>query len=103
MVTTDGKVIGEHAGVHNFTVASARAGVATGSPLYVIQIKNDTRQVVVAGRTALLAHGSHQPGQSDFDGRTARAHAVAVKIRHKHQPARPRLSPLDRRSSGQLR
>ena len=48
MVTTDGKVIGEHAGVHNFTVGQRKGlGVATGSPLYVIQIKNDTRQVVV--------------------------------------------------------
>src|SRR3979411_2553039 len=48
MVTTDGKVIGEHAGVHNFTAGQRKGlGVATGSPLYVIQIKNDTRQVVV--------------------------------------------------------
>src|ERR1700684_1435095 len=48
MVTSDGKVIGEHAGVHNFTVGQRKGlGVATGSPLYVIQIKNDTRQVVV--------------------------------------------------------
>src|ERR1700688_651880 len=48
MVTTDGKVIGEHAGVHNFTVGQRKGlGVTTGSPLYVIQIRNDTRQVVV--------------------------------------------------------
>ena len=48
MVTSDGKVIGEHAGVHNFTVGQRKGlGIATGSPLYVIQIKNDTRQVVV--------------------------------------------------------
>src|SRR6202158_5230277 len=48
MVTTDGKVIGEHSGVHNFTVGQRKGlGVATGSPLYVIQIKNDTRQVMV--------------------------------------------------------
>src|ERR1019366_6182845 len=48
MVTSDGKVIGEHAGMHNFTVGQRKGlGVATGSPLYVIQINNDTRQVVV--------------------------------------------------------
>src|ERR1700690_2287295 len=48
MVTADGSVIGEHAGVHNFTVGQRKGlGVATGSPLYVIQINNDTRQVVV--------------------------------------------------------
>jgi tRNA-uridine 2-sulfurtransferase len=89
MVTTDGKVIGEHAGVHNFTVGQRKGlGVATGSPLYVIQIKNDTRQVVVGKDEELYS-------------RTLRAHRVnlistvelrepmrvSVKIRHKHQPA----------------
>ena len=89
MVTTDGKVIGEHQGVHNFTVGQRKGlGVATGSRLYVIQIKNDTRQVVV-GR------------DEELYSRTLRAHRVnlisthelrepmrvAVKIRHKHQPA----------------
>jgi tRNA-specific 2-thiouridylase len=89
MVTTDGKVIGEHAGVHNFTVGQRKGlGVATGSPLYVVQIKNDTRQVVVGKDEELYS-------------RTLRAHRVnlistaelrepmrvAVKIRHKHQPA----------------
>src|SRR5450755_1779132 len=89
MVTTDGKVIGEHAGVHNFTVGQRKGlGVATGSPLYVIQIKNDTRQVMVGkdeelySRTMLTRRVNlistvdlHEPRR------------VAVKIRHKHQPA----------------
>ena len=48
LVTTDGEVIGEHAGIHNFTVGQRKGlGVATGSPLYVIQISGDGRQVVV--------------------------------------------------------
>ena len=56
MVTTDGSVIGEHAGVHNFTVGQRKGlGVATGSPLYVIQINTDTRQVVVGRDEELYA------------------------------------------------
>src|SRR5258707_5631843 len=48
LVTTDGRVIGEHSGIHNFTVGQRKGlGVATGSPLYVLQIKGDTREVVV--------------------------------------------------------
>ena len=89
MVTSDGRVIGEHAGVHNFTVGQRKGlGMATGSPLYVIQIKNDTRQVVVGKDEELYS-------------RTLRAHRVnlistaelrepmrvGVKIRHKHQAA----------------
>jgi tRNA-uridine 2-sulfurtransferase len=89
MVTTDGKVIGEHAGVHNFTVGQRKGlGVATGSPLYVIQIKNDTRQVVVGkdeelySRT-LLAHRVNLISTPEL----REPMRVAVKIRHKHQPA----------------
>ncbi len=48
--TTDGKVLGEHSGVHNFTVGQRKGlGVATGSPLYVLQIKGDTRRWLSEG------------------------------------------------------
>lgn len=89
LVTTDGRVIGEHGGIHNFTVGQRKGlGVATGSPLYVIQIKGDARQVVVgqqenlysktlvARRTNLISVDElHQPMR------------VSVKIRHRHEPA----------------
>ena len=43
-----GEVMGEHTGIHNFTVGQRKGlGVATGSPLYVIQIRGDKREVVV--------------------------------------------------------
>jgi tRNA-uridine 2-sulfurtransferase len=89
MVTTDGKVIGEHTGVHNFTVGQRKGlGVATGSPLYVIQIKNDTRQVVVGkdedlySRT-LTAHRVNLISTAEL----REPMRVSVKIRHRHQPA----------------
>jgi len=51
-----GEVVGEHAGIHNFTVGQRKGlGVATGSPLYVIQIKGDARQVVVGGQDELYS------------------------------------------------
>jgi tRNA-specific 2-thiouridylase len=89
MVTTDGKTIGEHAGVHNFTVGQRKGlGVATGSPLYVIQIKNDARQVVVGKdeelySRSLTAHRVNLISRADL----AQPMRVTVKIRHRHQPA----------------
>jgi tRNA-specific 2-thiouridylase len=89
LVTTDGQVIGEHRGIHNFTVGQRKGlGLATGSPLYVIQIKGDARQVVVGQQQELYT-------------RTLRAHRinlisvedlqepvrVMVKIRHRHEGA----------------
>ena len=95
MVTTDGKVIGEHTGVHNFTVGQRKGlGVATGSPLYVIQIKNDTRQVVVGkdedlySRT-LMAHRVNLISTGELCGPMK----VSVKIRHRHQPAAATIEP----------
>ena len=86
LVTTGGQVVGEHNGIHNFTVGQRKGlGVATGTPLYVIQIKGDARQVVVGD-------------QADLYSRTLRANKVnlisvpsleepmrvTVKIRHRH-------------------
>ena len=89
LVTTNGEVIGEHGGIHNFTVGQRKGlGVATGSPLYVIQISGANKQVMVGGEEHLYS-------------RTLRARRVnliavddlrepmrvSVKIRHRHEPA----------------
>jgi tRNA-uridine 2-sulfurtransferase len=89
MVTTDGTVIGEHAGVHNFTVGQRKGlGVATGSPLYVIQINNDTRQVVVGRDEDLYSRTLRTQRVNLISADAIReSMRVAVKIRHKHQPA----------------
>src|SRR5574337_1007927 len=56
LVTTGGEVVGEHAGVQNFTVGQRKGlGVATGSPLYVIQVRGDNRQVVVGSEPELYS------------------------------------------------
>ena len=88
-MTTEGEVIGEHAGVHNFTVGQRKGlGVATGSPLYVIQIKNDTRQVVVGRDEALYSRTLRARRVNLISTDAIREPMrVAVKIRHKHQPA----------------
>ena len=87
--TISGEVIGTHAGIHNFTVGQRKGlGVATGSPLYVIELRGDKQQVIVGG-------------DHDLRSRTLRAHRlnwiafdtlescirVKAKIRHRHEPA----------------
>ncbi|MGH9511524.1 MAG: tRNA 2-thiouridine(34) synthase MnmA [Terriglobales bacterium] len=89
LVTTDGRVIGEHGGVHNFTVGQRKGlGVATGSPLYVLQIKGDTRQVVVGGQEdlytkTLRVHGVNLISMAALEEPLT----VQVKIRHRHAGA----------------
>jgi tRNA-specific 2-thiouridylase len=89
LVTTNGQVIGEHNGIHNFTVGQRKGlGVATGSPLYVIQIKGDTRQVVVGNNEELLSRTLRVRRVNLISGSDLpEPMPVSVKIRHRHEPA----------------
>ncbi len=89
LVTSNGEVLGEHAGIHNFTVGQRKGlGIATGSPLYVIQIKGDARQVVVGQQDELYTQTmrTHKINLIAIE-RLAEPTRAAVKIRHRHEPA----------------
>jgi tRNA-uridine 2-sulfurtransferase len=89
LVTTDGQVVGEHGGIHNFTVGQRKGlGVATGSPLYVIQISGASKQVVVGGDQHLYSRTLHTKRINLIAVDDVREPMrVAVKIRHRHEPA----------------
>src|SRR5450755_4256158 len=56
LVTASGEVVGTHHGIHNFTGGQRKGrGVATGWPLYVLEIRGDQRQVVVGGGDELYS------------------------------------------------
>jgi tRNA-specific 2-thiouridylase len=85
LVTTDGRVIGEHGGIHNFTVGQRKGlGVAMGSPLYVLQIKGDTRQVVVGNQEDLYAKTLRVHKINFISESPTEPMLVQVKIRHRH-------------------
>jgi len=89
LVTTSGEVIGAHAGIHNFTVGQRKGlGVATGSPLYVIELRGDRRQVVVGADDALRSQTlrAHRLNWIAFEN-LDRPMRVKAKIRHRHDPA----------------
>ncbi|MBZ5566789.1 MAG: tRNA 2-thiouridine(34) synthase MnmA [Acidobacteriia bacterium] len=89
LVTTNGEVIGTHAGIHNFTVGQRKGlGVATGSPLYVLEIKGDQRRVVVGSgeelySKTLRARRLNWVAVDDL----LSPMRVSVKIRNRHEPA----------------
>jgi len=89
LVTTDGEVVGEHGGIHNFTVWQRKGlGLATGSPLYVIQINGDARQVVVGQQEELYTrkfrtHRINLISIADL----VEPMRTTVKIRHRHEGA----------------
>ena len=87
MVTTDGRVIGEHTGIHNFTVGQRKGlGIAAAEPLYVLSIDPDKRRVVV-GPCAALAKTRLSLGEENWLGPPAAgAMPVAAKLRSAQPP-----------------
>jgi tRNA-specific 2-thiouridylase len=54
LVHVDGRVLGRHDGISNFTVGQRRGlGVADGEPLYVVRLEADSGRVIVGPRAAL--------------------------------------------------
>ena len=102
VVSTEGRVLAEHRGIHNFTVGQRKGlGVAVGSPLYVVQLDTERNQVIVGPERELFRHkfvvrnvNWIRPVQS---GETIEAH---VKIRHNHPgaPARVELQGASKTS-----
>jgi len=89
LVTASGEVVGEHSGIHNFTVGQRKGlGVATGSPLYVLEIRGDERQVVVGGGDELYSRTLRAKRLNWISVDELRGSLrVQAKIRHRHEPA----------------
>jgi len=96
IVSTDGRVLGEHRGLHYFTVGQRKGlGIATGEPLYVIQIDRARNRVVV-GRDAELLHRRFLVRDVNWIRPVAEGDTVqaCVKIRNKHVPATARVEAV---------
>ena len=97
MVNHDGRVLGTHGGVHRFTIGQRKGlGLSSNEPLYVLEIKPDTAQVVVGprealGRTTLTASGVNWvSGVAEPGWRTLQA-----QIRHRHAAAPAKVRATD--------
>lgn len=97
LVTAGGEVVGEHSGVHKFTVGQRRGlGVAAGEPLYVISTEPSTRRVVI-GKSGDLLRATMSVKDVNWISIAPPAAPVRgeVKIRNKHFPAAATITPLD--------
>jgi tRNA-specific 2-thiouridylase len=89
LVSTTGEVIGQHGGIHNFTIGQRKGlGVASPDPLYVIQIEPGSRRVTVgsdaeATTQTLRARDLNWIAIPSLEGEMR----VRAKIRHRHEPA----------------
>jgi tRNA-specific 2-thiouridylase len=95
IVDTSGRVLGQHAGTHHFTVGQRRGlRVAAAEPLYVIATEPATQRVLV-GRNSDLLRDSLTAREINWLSIAApkEPRRAQVKIRNKHVPAAATLIP----------
>ncbi len=95
IVATNGKVLGEHRGVHHFTVGQRRGlRISAGQPLYVISIAPESKQVLVGPAEELLRR-KFVAGSVNWIAfeRLTEPIRVETKIRHQFRPATATVRP----------
>jgi tRNA-specific 2-thiouridylase len=97
IVDADGRVVGQHPGVHHFTVGQRRGlDLALGRRVYVKSIDAVHNRVVVAEKSALGAGGARLVGVHWVAGRAPETAVRArVRVRYRHPGADALVDPLD--------
>lgn len=96
IVNTRGEALGNHQGIHRYTVGQRRGlGIASERPLYVISIDAARNRVTVGGQDELLRTEFTAAGVNwvAFDEPTEAVRAE-VRVRYRHQPAPASITPL---------
>lgn len=96
IVNTAGETVGEHAGIHRYTIGQRRGlGIAHEKPLYVVQIEQAKNRIVVGEADELEAIEFFAKGVNwvalDVPSEPVRAD---VKVRYRHEPAPATIHPL---------
>ena len=96
IVHTDGRILGRHQGVVHYTIGQRRGlGIATGEPLFVVDLDARARRVTVGTRNALGTRTLHLR-DVNWLGHDAFAKqddlAVRVKLRSSQEPIEARLA-----------
>ena len=89
IVTTSGETIGEHSGIHRYTIGQRRGlGIAHEKPLYVVQIERAKNQIIVGEADELESLEFNAKGVNwvAFD-EPAQLVRAEVKVRYRHEPA----------------
>jgi len=93
IVSTEGRVLGEHQGIHHYTIGQRKGlGLSTGKPLYVVEI-NQARNRIVVGTDEQLFRRRFIVGGVNWIRPVAQDETIEaeVKIRNKHVAAAARI------------
>lgn len=105
IVDASGAVVGQHAGIHRYTIGQRRGiGIAASEPLYVVNINAAKNEVVIGNQDELLSTEFTAAGVNwiAFD-KPAGPVRAEVRVRYRHTPAAATITTFDGDSGGRVR
>jgi tRNA-specific 2-thiouridylase len=85
IVDTSGNFLGEHSGVHHYTIGQRRGlGVALGQPAYVVKIDLPTNTVTLGSKEYLLSKKLRATSVNWLIDKPSGSFRAKVKIRYNH-------------------
>jgi tRNA-specific 2-thiouridylase len=96
IVDTSGRIVGQHEGIHRYTVGQRRGiGISDQRPLYVISINADKNRITVGAAEELLSTEFIAAGVNwiAFDDPREPVRAE-VRVRYRHTAAAATITPL---------
>ncbi|HBF35783.1 MAG TPA: tRNA 2-thiouridine(34) synthase MnmA [Firmicutes bacterium] len=96
IVDPEGHVLGRHQGISNFTIGQRKGlGIATGTPLFVTEIRPETNEVVVGTKEGVFSKGllASKINWIAFDTLNS-PQEVEVKIRYSAKPVLAIATPV---------
>ena len=96
IVDSNGNILGEHNGVHRFTIGQRRGlRVAMGKPYYVVKIDAESNTVTLGPKEEVMHRQLRATGVNWLTSEPASAFRAKVKIRYNDRGASATVSPQD--------
>ena len=100
IVDRDGRILGQHRGLHRFTIGQRRGiNCPAAEPYYVLRIDSKHNRLVVGSKSDLLTatcrvveiNWIHEPPPKPIE--------VLTRVRYRHKEAASMLSPIDKHTA----
>jgi tRNA-specific 2-thiouridylase len=98
IVSTSGEVVGQHNGLHQYTVGQRRGlGFSVGRPIYVVSLDLANNRLIVGDDNELRSTSCEirDVNWIRFECPDAPVRA-SVRVRNRHEPAEAEITPLDK-------
>jgi tRNA-specific 2-thiouridylase len=98
IVSTSGEVIGQHSGLHQYTVGQRRGlGFSIGRPAFVVSLDRANNRLIVGDDSELRSATCEVRDVNwiSFESPDAPMRA-SVRVRNRHEPAEAEITPLDK-------